>query len=107
MRRVVVTGMGIICPIGNSLDEVTDALREGRSGIEFCQDYKDHGFRSHIHGSLKINLDEAIDRKFRRFMGDGAAYNYLAMEQAIEDSGLSEDQVSNVRTGMVMGSGGS
>jgi 3-oxoacyl-[acyl-carrier-protein] synthase-1 len=99
--------MGIICPIGNSLDEVTDALREGRSGIEFCQDYKDHGFRSHIHGSLKINLDEAIDRKFRRFMGDGAAYNYLAMEQAIEDSGLSEDQVSNVRTGMVMGSGGS
>ena len=106
MRRVVVTGMGIICPIGNSLDEVTDALREGRSGIEFCQDYKDHGFRSHIHGSLKINLDEAIDRKLRRFMGDGAAYNYLAMERAIEDSGLSDDQVSNVRTGMVMGSGG-
>jgi 3-oxoacyl-[acyl-carrier-protein] synthase-1 len=98
--------MGIICPIGNSLDEVTDALREGRSGIEFCQDYKDHGFRSHIHGSLKINLDEAIDRKLRRFMGDGAAYNYLAMERAIEDSGLSDDQVSNVRTGMVMGSGG-
>ena len=106
MRRVVVTGMGIICPIGNSLDEVTDALREGRSGIEFCQDYKDHGFRSHIHGSLKIDLDEAIDRKLRRFMGDGAAYNYLAMERAIEDSGLSDDQVSNVRTGMVMGSGG-
>jgi len=107
MRRVVVTGMGVICPIGNSLDEVTDALREGRSGVEFCQDYKDHGFRSHVHGSLKIDLDEAVDRKLRRFMGDGAAYNYLAMVQAVADSGLAEDQVSNVRTGMVMGSGGS
>ena len=106
MRRVVVTGMGVICPIGNSLDEVTGALREGRSGIEFCQDYKDHGFRSHVHGSLKVDLDAVVDRKLRRFMGDGAAYNYLAMEQAIEDSCLSEDQVSNVRTGMVMGSGG-
>ena len=106
MRRVVVTGMGVICPIGNSLDEVSDALREGRSGIEFCQDYKDHGFRSHVHGSLKVDLDSLIDRRLRRFMGDGAAYNYLAMEQAIEDSGLPEDQVSNVRTGMVMGSGG-
>lgn len=107
MRRVVVTGMGVICPIGNSLDEVTDALREGRSGVEFCQDYKDYGFRSHVHGSLKIDLDEAVDRKLRRFMGDGAAYNYLAMIQAVADSGLAEDQVSNVRTGMVMGSGGS
>ena len=106
MRRVVVTGMGIICPIGNSLDEVAEALREGRSGVEFCQDYKDHGFRSHVHGSLKVDLDSLIDRRLRRFMGDGAAYNYLAMEQAIEDSGLSEDQVSNLRTGMVMGSGG-
>lgn len=107
MRRVVVTGMGVICPIGNSLDEVTGALSEGRSGVEFCQDYKDHGFRSHVHGSLKVDLDEAVDRKLRRFMGDGAAYNYLAMVQAVADSGLAEDQVSNVRTGMVMGSGGS
>jgi 3-oxoacyl-[acyl-carrier-protein] synthase-1 len=98
--------MGVICPIGNSLDEVTDALREGRSGIEFCQDYADHGFRSHVHGSLKVDLDDLVDRKLRRFMGDGAAYNYLAMKQAIEDSGLDEDQVSNLRTGMVMGSGG-
>ena len=106
MRRVVVTGMGVICPIGNSLDEVTDALRAGRSGIEFCQDYADHGFRSHVHGSLKVDLDDLVDRKLRRFMGDGAAYNYLAMKQAIEDSGLDEDQVSNLRTGMVMGSGG-
>lgn len=106
MRRVVVTGMGVICPIGNSLDEVTDALRQGRSGIEFCQDYADHGFRSHVHGSLKVDLDASVDRKLRRFMGDGAAYNYLAMKQAVEDSGLAEDQVSNIRTGMVMGSGG-
>ena len=106
MRRVVVTGMGVICPIGNSLDEVTDALRAGRSGIEFCQDYADHGFRSHVHGSLKVDLDDLVDRKLKRFMGDGAAYNYLAMKQAIEDSGLDEDQVSNLRTGMVMGSGG-
>ncbi|MEE2980365.1 MAG: beta-ketoacyl-ACP synthase I [Pseudomonadota bacterium] len=107
MRRVVVTGMGIVCPIGNSLDEVADALREGRSGVEFCQDYADHGFRSHIHGSLRVDLDKAVDRKLRRFMGDGAAYNYLAMKQAVKDSGLAEDQVSNLRTGMVMGSGGS
>ena len=106
MRRVVVTGMGVICPIGNSLDEVTQALREGRSGIEFCQDYKDHGFRSHVHGSLKVDLDDVVDRKLRRFMGDGAAYNYLAMKQAIEDAGLPDDLVSNERTGMVMGSGG-
>ncbi len=106
MRRVVVTGMGIVCPIGNSLDEVADALREGRSGVEFCQDYADHGFRSHIHGSLRVDLDKAVDRKLRRFMGDGAAYNYLAMKQAVKDSGLAEDQVSNLRTGMVMGSGG-
>ncbi|MCH9019744.1 MAG: beta-ketoacyl-ACP synthase I [Proteobacteria bacterium] len=106
MRRVVVTGMGIICPIGNSTAEVVESLREGRSGIEFCQEYKDLGFRSHVHGSLKIDLDNAVDRKLRRFMGDGAAYNYLAMEQAIEDAGLADDNVSNVRTGMVMGSGG-
>ena len=106
MRRVVVTGMGIICPIGNSLDEVTEALREGRSGIEFCQDYKDHGFRSHVHGSLKVDLENAVDRKLRRFMGDGAAYNYLAMKQAVEDAGLTNDQVSHERTGMVIGSGG-
>ena len=106
MRRVVITGMGVISPIGNDVDEVAASLREGRSGIEFCQDYKDHGFRSHVHGSLKVDLDEAIDRKFRRFMGDGAAYNYLAMKQAIEDAGLTDDQVSNERTGMVMGSGG-
>ncbi|MFQ5958317.1 MAG: beta-ketoacyl synthase N-terminal-like domain-containing protein, partial [Alphaproteobacteria bacterium] len=106
MRRVVVTGMGIICPIGNSKEEVVESLREGRSGITFCEEYRDLGFRSHVHGSLKIDLDSVMDRKLRRFMGDGAAYNHLAMEQAIADAGLGEDEVSNVRTGLVMGSGG-
>ena len=106
MRRVVVTGMGIVCPIGNSKDEVVRSLREGRSGIEFCQEYKDLGFRCHVHGSLKIDLEGAVDRKIKRFMGDGAAYNYVAMERAIADAGLPEDAVSNERTGMVMGSGG-
>ena len=106
MRRVVVTGMGIVCPIGNSKDEVVRSLREGRSGIEFCQEYKDLGFRCHVHGSLKIDLEGAVDRKIKRFMGDGAAYNYVAMERAIADAGLPGDAVSNERTGMVMGSGG-
>ncbi len=106
MRRVVVTGMGIVCPIGNSKDEVVRSLREGRSGIEFCEEYKDLGFRCHVHGSLKIDLEGAVDRKLKRFMGDGAAYNYIAMERAVADAGLPEDVVSNERTGMVMGSGG-
>ncbi len=106
MRRVVVTGMGIVCPIGNSKDEVVRSLREGCSGIEFCQEYKDLGFRCHVHGSLKIDLEGAVDRKLKRFMGDGAAYNYVAMERAVADAGLPEDVVSNERTGMVMGSGG-
>ena len=106
MRRVVVTGMGIISSIGNSLDEVTQSLKEGRSGIAFNQTYADMGFRSHVSGSLKIDLDEAMDRKERRFMGDGAAYNYLAMKQAIADAGLSEKEVSNPRSGLIMGSGG-
>lgn len=107
MRRVVVTGLGIISSIGNNKQEVLESLRQGRSGIEFCEEYRELGFRSHVHGSLKIDLDSAVDRKLRRFMGDGAAYNYLAMEQAITDAGLEEDMVSNERTGLIMGSGGS
>ena len=107
MRRVVVTGLGIISSIGNNKQEVLESLRQGRSGIEFCEEYRELGFRSHVHGSLKIDLDSAVDRKLRRFMGDGAAYNYLAMEQAIADAGLEEDMVSNARTGLIMGSGGS
>ncbi|MEE8203771.1 MAG: beta-ketoacyl synthase N-terminal-like domain-containing protein, partial [Alphaproteobacteria bacterium] len=106
MRRVVITGMGIICPIGNDKEEVVESLRAGRSGITFCEEYRDLGFRSHVHGSVKIDIDSVMDRKVRRFMGDGAAYNYLAMEQAIADAELGEDLVSNVRTGIVMGSGG-
>ena len=105
-RRVVVTGLGIISSIGNNKKEVETSLREGRSGIEFCQDYADLGFRSRVHGSLDIDLDSLIDRKVRRFMGDGAAYNYIAMQQAIDDAGLEENEISNVRTGLIVGSGG-
>jgi 3-oxoacyl-[acyl-carrier-protein] synthase-1 len=106
LKRVVVTGLGIVSCIGNNKEEVVDSLREGRSGIEFCQEYADMGFRSHIHGAVKLDITEAIDRRQRRFMGDGAAYNYIAMEQAIADSGLEDSDVSNERTGLIMGSGG-
>ena len=106
MRRVVVTGMGIVSSIGNNKKEALAALRQGKSGIEFCEEYRDMGFRSHIHGSLKIDLDTLVDRRARRFMGDGAAYNFVAMEQAIADAGLEDNDISNERTGLVMGSGG-
>ena len=106
MRRVVVTGLGIVSCIGNSKEEVVESLREGRSGIEHSDEYEELGFRSHVHGAIKIDIEERIDRKIRRFMGDGAAYAYIAMEQAIADSGLTEDEVSNERTGIIMGSGG-
>lgn len=106
MRRVVVTGLGVVSPIGNNVTEVTDSLREGRSGIVHCEEYAERGFRSHLHGAPQIDMDELIDRKLRRFMGDGAAYAYVAMKEAIEDSGLGDDIVTNERTGLVMGSGG-
>lgn len=106
MKRVVVTGMGIVSCLGNDKNAVLDALRAGRSGIKFQEAYKEKGFRSHVAGSIDINLAELIDRKVLRFMGDAAAYAFLSMEQAIADSGLSEDQVSNERTGIIMGSGG-
>lgn len=105
-RRVVVTGMGIISCIGNNLAEVTESLKAGKSGITFAQDYADKGFRSQVYGLPKINLAEAIDRRLFRFMGDAAAYAHLAMEQAIADSGLEKNDISNVRTGAVVGSGG-
>jgi 3-oxoacyl-[acyl-carrier-protein] synthase-1 len=105
-RRVVVTGLGIVSSIGNNKTEVTAALRAGQSGIEFCQEYADLGFRSHIHGPIRLDLAEHIDRKLLRFMGDGAAFNYLAMAEAIADAGLEENEVSNIRSGLVMGSGG-
>ena len=106
MRRVVVTGLGIVSSIGNNAEEVTASLRAGKSGIEFAPDYADLGFRSHIHGSIKLDPSEHIDRKLMRFMGNGAAYNYIAAQQAIEDAGLEPADVSNPMTGMVMGSGG-
>lgn len=106
MRRVVITGLGILSSIGNNQSEVLSALKNVDSGIDFSQEYADLGFRSHVHGPIRINLEEQIDRKLKRFMGDGAAFNYLAMQQAIEDAGLEEKDTSNIRTGLVMGSGG-
>ena len=106
MRRVVVTGLGIVSCIGNSKSEVLESLKSGRSGIEYCEKYAELGFRSHVHGSVKLDIEKALDRKTRRFLGDGAAYNYIAMQEAIEDSGLDEPDVSNERTGLIMGSGG-
>lgn len=106
LRRVAVTGLGIVSPIGSNVQEVTDSLRDGRSGIVHADIYEEMGFRSHIHGALNVDLDAHIDRKLRRFMGDGAAYNYVAMQQAIADSGLSDADIRNERTGLVMGSGG-
>ncbi len=106
MRRVVITGMGIVSSIGNSIEEVTAALKSGKSGIVAAPEYAENGFRSQIHGMPQINPADHIDKRQMRFMGPGAAYNYLAMEQAIADSGLEEKDVSNPRTGLVMGSGG-
>ncbi len=105
-RRVVVTGMGIISCIGNSVSEVLESLKAGKSGITFSEDYAAKGFRSQVYGLPKINLAEAIDRRKWRFMGDAAGYAHLSMEQAIADSGLTKEDISNVRTGAIVGSGG-
>ncbi|MEM8914421.1 MAG: beta-ketoacyl synthase N-terminal-like domain-containing protein, partial [Pseudomonadota bacterium] len=106
MRRVAITGMGIVSCIGNDVPTVTESLRDGRSGIRFAPDYAELGMRSHVHGNVEIDLEERIDRKMRRFMGPGAAYNHIAMEEAIADSGLAPEEISNERTGLIMGSGG-
>ena len=90
MRRVVVTGLGVVSSIGNNSEEVTESLRNGTSGIAFSDEYRDMGFRSHIHGSIKLEPSDYIDRKLLRFMGNGASYAYIAMEQAIKDAGLEE-----------------
>ena len=105
MRRVVVTGMGIVSCLGNSTSEVTDSLREGKSGIRFNETYKELGFRSQVCGTVDVDTS-VIDRKIRRFMGESAMYAYLSMEQAIADSGLTPEMVSNDRTGLIAGSGG-
>ena len=106
MRRVVITGLGIVSSIGNNAEEVTDSLRTGRSGIVAAPDYTELGFRSQVKGSVKMDVSEHVDRKQLRFMGEGAAYAVLAMEQAVADSGLEESDVSNPRTGLIAGSGG-
>ncbi|ANO33250.1 beta-ketoacyl-[acyl-carrier-protein] synthase I [Vibrio breoganii] len=106
MKRVVITGMGIVSSIGNNVEEVLESLKAGKSGIEASEQFKEKGLRSQVWGSLKINPAEHIDRKQMRFMGDAAAYAFISMEQAIADSGLAPEQVSNERTGIVAGSGG-
>lgn len=106
MRRVVVTGMGVISSLGNNKAEVLESLKNGKSGIRFDETQAEMGFRSHVNGPINIDLTEAIDRKILRFMGGSAAYNYIAMQEAVEDAGLTEDQVSNVRSGLITGSGG-
>ncbi len=106
MRRVVVTGIGIVSSIGNDKAAVVDSLRNGRSGIEFCEEYRERGFRCHIHGPIRLDLPSAIDRKALRFMGDGAAFNFIAMQEAIAHSGREQNEVSDERTGLIMGSGG-
>ena len=106
MRRVVVTGLGIVSSIGNNTQEVLASLREGKSGIVRADDYARLGFRCQVHGAPKIDLESVIDRRIRRFMGDGAAWNWIAMKQAIVDAGLEESDVKNDRTGIIMGSGG-
>ena len=107
MKRAVITGLGIVSSIGNNSLDVLASLKAGQSGISYCPDYAERGFRCHVHGDIKgLDLDEHIDKKRRRFMGDGAAYNYIAMEQAIADSGLEEKEISHPRTGLIMGSGG-
>ncbi len=106
MKRVVVTGIGIVSCLGNDKQAVLESLRNGKSGIQFKEQYREIGMRSHVAGSVHIDQDEFIERKVKRFMGDAAAYAYIAMQQAITDAGLSEAEVSNVRTGLIAGSGG-
>ena len=106
MKRVVVTGIGIVSCIGNTIKDVTDSLYNAKPGITFSKEQEELGFRSHVYGKPEINLEEKIDRRVLRFMGDGAAFNHIAMEDAIKDANLSEEQVSNVDTGIIMGSGG-
>jgi 3-oxoacyl-[acyl-carrier-protein] synthase I len=106
MRRVVVTGLGIVSCLGNNQEEVYQSLLNSKSGISYCDEYKEHNLRSHVHGKPNIKLQDHVDRKTIRFMGSGSAYNYIAMKEAVKDSGLDEKDVSNISTGIVMGSGG-
>jgi len=106
MKRVVVTGIGIVSCLGNNQEEVYQSLINSKSGITFSEEYKEYNLKSHVHGKPNIKLEDHVDRKVIRFMGGGSAYNYIAMSEAIKDSGLEENEVSNITTGIVMGSGG-
>ena len=106
MRRVVVTGMGIVSSIGNNTQEVLASLREAKSGISRADKYAELGFRCQVHGAPTLNAEEAIDRRAMRFLGGGAAWNHVAMEQAIRDAGLEDGEISDPMTGIIMGSGG-
>ena len=106
MKRVVVTGLGIVSCLGNNQEEVYQSLLNSKSGISYCEEYKEHNLRSHVHGKPNIKVQDHVDRKTIRFMGSGSAYNYIAMKEAVKDSGLGEKDVSNETTGIVMGSGG-
>src|SRR5262245_25727914 len=106
MRRVVVTGMGIVSSIGNNTQEVVASLREAKSGISRAADYATLGFRCQVHGAPTLNPEEVVDRRAMRFHGGGTAWNHVAMDQAIRDSGLEPGDISNERTGIIMGSGG-
>ena len=106
LRRVVVTGLGVVSPIGNNADEVLDSLRQGRSGIEAAPEYAEYGFRSQVHGTIKIDPAAHVDRRQLRFMGNAAAYAHIAMQQAIADAGLEPGDISHERTGLIAGSGG-
>jgi 3-oxoacyl-[acyl-carrier-protein] synthase-1 len=106
MKRVMITGLGIVSCLGNNQEEVFQSLLNTKSGISYCEEYKEHNLKSHIHGKPNIKVEDFIDRKIIRFMGDGSSYNYIAMQEAIKDSGLEEKDVSNFTTGIVMGSGG-
>jgi len=106
MKRVVVTGIGIVSCLGNNQNEVYDSLINSKSGISFAEEYKEHNLKSNVHGKPNIKLEDHVDRKALRFMGNGSAYNYVAMKEAITDSGLEDKDISNVNSGMVMGSGG-
>ena len=106
MKRVVITGIGIVSCLGNNQEEVYQSLLNSKSGITFCEEYKEYNLKSNIHGKPNIKLEDYVDRKIIRFMGDGSAYNYIAMNEAVKDSGLEEKDVSNISTGIIMGSGG-
>ena len=106
MRRVVITGLGVISPIGNNAEEVTRSLREGKSGIGRMDSFVEHNFKCHVGGKPTVDPAEHVDKRVYRFMSEGAGWNYMAMEQAIAEAGLEESDISNPRTGIIMGSGG-